>query len=220
MSVLLGLLFLAVVIGVGIWRMRKTVRAPEEEALKAKPPPFLKGIFVHPGHAWVEVLQPSLVAVGTDDFARSVFGSIEKLTLPEQGTLIQQGGKAWMLNRGERKLIQTSPISGRVMEVNKELKSDPQLLSQKDTGKSWILKVKPIKLKTELQNLLHGNILSRWNQAVKDQLVATLTTAQFPVLQEGGEIKPDLGDELTSQQWEKVIREFFTPAKRKQGWRS
>jgi len=126
MSVLLGLFFLAVVIGVGIWRMRKTVRAPEEEALKAKPPPFLKGIFVHPGHAWVEVLQPSLVAVGTDDFVRSVFGSIEKLTLPEQGTLIQQGGKAWMLNRGERELIQTSPISGRVMEVNKELKSDPQ----------------------------------------------------------------------------------------------
>jgi len=220
MSVLLGLFFLAVVIGVGIWRMRKTVRAPEEEALKAKPPPFLKGIFVHPGHAWVEVLQPSLVAVGTDDFVRSVFGSIEKLTLPEQGTLIQQGGKAWMLNRGERELIQTSPISGRVMEVNKELKSDPQLLSQKDTGRSWILKVKPIRLKTELQNLLHGNVLSRWNQAVKDQLVATLTTAQFPVLQEGGEIKPDLGDELTSEQWEKVIREFFTPAKRKQGWRS
>ena len=220
MSVLLGLFFLAVVIGVGIWRMRKTVRAPEEEALKAKPPPFLKGIFVHPGHAWVEVLQPSLVAVGTDDFVRSVFGSIEKLTLPEQGTLIQQGGKAWMLNRGERELIQTSPISGRVMEVNKELKSDPQLLSQKDTGRSWILKGKPIRLKTELQNLLHGNVLSRWNQAVKDQLVATLTTARFPVLQEGGEIKPDLGDELTSEQWEKVIREFFTPAKRKQGWRS
>jgi len=29
------------------------------------------------------------------------------------------------------------------------------------------------------------------------------------VLQEGGEIKSDLGDELTAQQWEKVTREFF-----------
>jgi hypothetical protein len=35
--------------------------------------------------------------------------------------------------------------------------------------------------------------------------------AEFPVLQEGGEIKPDLGDGLTSQQWEKVTSEFFSP---------
>ena len=67
----------------------------------------------------------------------------------------------------------------------------------------------PIKLKRELKNLLHGNMLNRWNQSVKEQLVATLSLAEFPVLQEGGEIKSDLGDELTSQQWEKVTLEFF-----------
>ena len=69
--------------------------------------------------------------------------------------------------------------------------------------------------KTELENLLHGKMLSRWEQAVKDQLVATLTPAEFPVLQEGGEIKPGLGDELTAEQWEKVTREFFSPGKKK-----
>jgi hypothetical protein len=53
--------------------------------------------------------------------------------------------------------------------------------------------------------------LRQWNQAVKDRLVATLTMTEFPVLQEGGEIKPDLGNELTSQQWEKVTAEFFSP---------
>jgi glycine cleavage system H lipoate-binding protein len=214
MSVLLGLLFLALAIGIGIWRTMKTVPVPEGEVLKAKPPPLWRGIFVHPGHAWVEVLQPSLVVLGADDFAKSVFGSVERLTLPEPGMLIQQGGKAWKLNRGERELVQTSPITGRVVEINRELESNPTLLIQKDTKKNWILKVKPTRLKTELENLLHGTMLSRWNQAVKDQLVATLTTAEFPVLQEGGEIKPDLGDELTSEQWEKVTKEFFAASKR------
>ena len=46
-------------------------------------------------------------------------------------------------------------------------------------------------------------------QYLSSQLVATLSMAEFPVLQEGGEIKPDLGNELTSQQWEKVAKEFF-----------
>lgn len=224
MSVLIGLIFLAIVIGIALWRKRKAVPVPEEETSisiwqkgkvsKIRPSPAWKGIFVHPGHAWVDILEPNLVAVGIDEFTKSVFGSIEQLTLPEPGTLIQQGGKAWKFERGKRQLVQTSPISGRVVEVNQNLVKNPEILAEKDPKKNWMLKVKPLTLKTELQNLLHGNMLSRWNQAVKEQLVATLTPAQFPVLQEGGEIKPDLGDELTPEQWEKVTKEFFDAGER------
>ena len=209
MSVILAPLFVGIAIGIGYWLQRKRARVPQEEALKAKPPPFLAGVFVHPGHAWLEVIEPNLVAVGADQFTKSVFGSVEELSLPKPGTVIQQGGKAWNLKRGTRQLAQTSPISGRVVKINQYLVQNPQLLVQKETEKNWMLKVRPIRLKTELQNLLHGNVMRRWNQAVKEQLVATLTTAEFPVLQEGGEIKSDMGDELTPQQWEKIAREFF-----------
>ena len=209
MSVILILLFVGIAIGIGAWLQSRRAKVPQEEVFKAKVPSFLEGIFVHPGHAWVEVLEPNLVAVGADEFTKSIFGSVEELSLPEPGTVIQQGGKAWKLRRGSRQLAQTSPISGRVEEVNRDLVRNPQALVQKDTKRNWVLKVRPIKLKRELKNLLHGNMLNRWNQSVKEQLVATLSLAEFPVLQEGGEIKSDLGDELTSQQWEKVTLEFF-----------
>ena len=209
MSVILALLFVGAAIGIGIWLERRRATVPEKEALKAKVPPLWGGIFVHPGHGWVEVVEPTLVAVGTDSFTKSVFGSVEELILPESGTMVRQGEKAWRLKRGARQLSQTSPISGTVVEVNRDLAQNPQLLLEKDTKKNWMLKVRPVRLKRELQNLLHGNVLNRWNQAVKEQLVATLSMAEFPVLQEGGEIKPDLGNELTSQQWEKVTKEFF-----------
>jgi glycine cleavage system H lipoate-binding protein len=209
MSVILVLLFVGIAIGIGAWAKSKRARVPQQELVKAKVPSFLEGIFVHPGHAWVEVLEPNLVAVGADDFTRSIFGSVEELSLPEPGTLIQQGGRAWRFRRGSRQLAQTSPISGRVEEVNRDLLRNPQALVEKDSRKNWMLKVRPIKLKRELKNLLRGNMLSRWNQSVKEQLVATLSLAEFPVLQEGGEIKSDLGDELTAQQWQKVTREFF-----------
>lgn len=209
MSVILILLFVGIAIGIGAWLQSRRAKVPQEGGFKAKVPSFLEGIFVHPGHAWVKVLEPNLVAVGADEFTKSIFGSVEELALPEPGTVIQQGGKAWKLRRGSRQLAQTSPISGRVEEVNRDLVRNPQALVQKDTKRNWVLKVRPIKLKRELKNLLHGNMLNRWNQSVKEQLVATLSLAEFPVLQEGGEIKSDLGDELTSQQWEKVTLEFF-----------
>jgi glycine cleavage system H protein len=209
MSVILALLFVGIAIGIGTWLERKHAKIPQKETLKAKLTPIMQGIFVHPGHAWVEAVKPNLVTVGTDEFTKSVFGSVKRFTLPEPGTIIQQGGKAWGLRRGKRELVQTAPISGRVMEINKDLVHNPKFLLQKDTRVSWILKIKPIRLKRELQNLLRGNMLARWNQAIKEQLVATLTLAEFPVLQEGGEIKPNLGDELTPQQWAKVAQEFF-----------
>lgn len=209
MSVIIGLFFVAIAIGISILIEKKRAPVREPQRAAAKIPSSWQGIFVHPGHTWVKVLQPSLVSVGADQFTNAVFGSVRELKLPEEGAMIQQGGKVWGLKRGKRELVQTAPISGRVAEVNKDLLHNPKLLVQKDTQKNWILKVQPLRLKRELQNLLRGNMLRRWNQTVKEQLVATLSMTEFPVLQEGGEIKPDLGDELTSQQWEKVAQEFF-----------
>ncbi|NIM99210.1 MAG: hypothetical protein GTO24_14355 [candidate division Zixibacteria bacterium] len=209
MSIILWVVFIVAAIGIGTWLQRRRGRVPQEKVAKAKVPALLEGVFVHPGHAWVEVLEPDLVAVGSDGFTKSVFGSVEELALPEPGTIIQQGGKAWKLRRGERHLHQTSPISGRVEEVNQDLARNPQAVTQNGAENDWVLKVRPTRLKTELKNLLHGSMLRRWNQSVKEQLVASLGLAEFPVLQEGGEIKPDLGNELTPEQWEKIAGEFF-----------
>ena len=209
MSVIIGLIFLGIAIGVGTWLDRKRVPVSEEAPVMGRTVPNWESIFVHPGHAWVEIMAPNLVAVGTDEFTKSIFGSVERFRLPNLGTIIQQGEKLWGFKRGKRELLQTAPISGRVVEINQNLLDHPKLLVQKDNNKNWILKVQPLRLKRELRNLLQGNMLARWNQAVKEQLVAALTIAEFPVLQEGGEIKPNLGDELTPEQWQKVSQEFF-----------
>jgi glycine cleavage system H protein len=209
MSIILLVLFIGMAIGVGAWLQKRAGRVPQEDRAGIRAPSFPGWTFAHTGHAWVDVIAHNLVTVGVDEFTKSVFGSVEELTAPEPGSVIQQGGKAWNLKRGSRQLTQVSPISGRVEEVNRELMQNPKALTHEDTQKSWVLKVRPIKLKRELRNLLSGELLRRWNQSVKEQLVASLSPADFPVLQEGGEIKPNLGEELTSQQWEKVAREFF-----------
>lgn len=215
MSVLLGLIFLAILLTVFVLRSRKSVPVAEKKPLSIKVGPLWKGIFAHPGHSWVDVIHPDLVNIGMDKFTKSVFGSINKLKLPKKGTMIHQGERVWTLKSEKRELTQVSPISGKVIEVNQELLENPKVVTEKNVEKSWILKVEPTLLKRELRNLLHGDTIARWNQAVKEHLIATLTSAKFPVLQEGGEIKPDLGDELTPRQWEKVTREFFETGKSK-----
>jgi glycine cleavage system H protein len=169
----------------------------------------IKGLFAHPSHTWAEVLQPDLVNVGMDKFTSSVFGSIQKIELPNQGQTIYQGGKAWKIKRGERELVQVSPISGRVVQINKKVVQDPKVLNKSNPEENWILKIAPLRLAREARNLLSGEMLGWWNQAVKEQLVSALVPTSHPVLQEGGEVKPDLGDDLTPQQWKIIARDFF-----------
>lgn len=191
------------------WRVLNAPhRRPVTESI-AETLQTLKGIFAHPSHTWAEVVQPNLVNVGMDRFTSSVFGSIQEIELPRRGDRIYQGGKAWKIKRGNRELPQISPVSGTVVEVNPKVAENPSLLTQKNSEENWILKIAPVRLVREARNLLSGEMLARWNQATKEQLVAALVPSSYPVLQEGGEIKPDLGDELTSQQWEKVARDFF-----------
>jgi glycine cleavage system H protein len=199
-----------IVVFVLFWRLLNApARRPVREAV-AESVEFLKRVFAHPGHTWAEVVQPNVVNVGMDRFTSSVFGSIQEIELPSQGDRIYQGDKAWRIKRGERELVQVSPVSGRVVEVNRKLVENPKLLNQENPEDNWILKIAPLRLAREARNLLSGEILGRWNQAVKEQLVSALVPSSYPVLQEGGEIKPDLGDELTSEQWDKIARDFFS----------
>jgi glycine cleavage system H protein len=194
---------------IAFWRLLNAPsRRPVREAI-AGTLEIIKGIFAHPSHTWAEVIQPNLVNVGMDKFTSSVFGSVQNIQLPRQGDRIYQGGRAWKIQKGDRELVQVSPLSGRVVEVNRRVVENPKLLNQENPERNWILKIAPLRLAREARNLLSGEMLARWNQATKEQLVAALVPSSYPVLQEGGEIKPDLGDELTSQQWEKVAREFF-----------
>lgn len=198
-----------IVLFIVFWRVlnapqRRPVRESVAESLE-----ILKGIFAHPSHTWAEVVQPSLVNVGMDKFTSSVFGSIQEIELPRQGDRIRQGDRAWRVKRGERELVQISPVTGRVVEVNKRVAQNPRLLNQENPEENWILKIAPVRLAREVRNLLSGDMLAQWNQTAKEQLVAALVPSSYPVLQEGGEIKPDLGDELTPEQWEKVAQKFF-----------
>ncbi|MCJ7508883.1 MAG: glycine cleavage system protein H [candidate division Zixibacteria bacterium] len=194
---------------IAFWKVLNAPRRlPVREAV-AESFEMLKGIFAHPSHTWAEVIQPNLVQVGIDRFASSVFGSVQGIELPRLGDRIYQGAKVWKIKRGGRELEQVSPITGRVVEVNTKLLENPKLLNQGNPEQNWILKIAPTRLAREVRNLLSGEMLSLWNQGVKEQLVATLVPTSYPVLQEGGEIMPHLGDELTSDQWEKVAHNFF-----------
>lgn len=197
------------IIFIFFWRLLSTPIYRPVRELVSEASRYIRGVFSHPSHTWAEVVKLNLVEVGMDRFTSSVFGSIQELQLPNPGDRIYQGGNAWRIKRGERELVQASPLSGRVVEVNRKFLENPALLNKENPERNWLLRIEPINLLRETKNLLWGEMQKRWHQATKEHLITVLVPGDFPVLQEGGEIKPDLGDELSPEQWERLAREFF-----------
>ena len=87
--------------------------------------------------------------VGISDFAQHELGDIVFVELPEVGDEVE-AGKAFGNVESVKAVSELySPVSGKVVEVNEELQSAPELVN-KDAYAAWMIKVEPSEAPTGL----------------------------------------------------------------------
>jgi glycine cleavage system H protein len=59
-----------------------------------------------------------------------------------------------------------SPVSGEVVEVNKELDGSPDLANQDPHGKGWIIRLK-IKNKSEIEELMSASDYEKFLEGIE-----------------------------------------------------
>ena len=170
----------------------------------------IAGLFFHPGHTWVRVEPDGLLSVGVSDFAAHFAGKVADVELPREGASLGQGEPAWTLvSEGRRRLPQVMPVEGKVVEVNRELLSDPALLQRSPYVGGWVLKAQARHLRESLRNLLHGRAAESWLDASKMGITSRLSPALGALAQDGGEWVAAFGDLLPDEEWEQLRKEHF-----------
>jgi len=187
---------------------QQAVQVAPEPLVTRKPASIVSSMYYHPTHTWARVTD-DVVTVGIDEFTNKVFGKVNKLDVPKVGSYLQQGQTAWKLYRGKRTLPQSAPIEGEVVAINEELFNDPSKIDTSAQDGGWILKIRPVSLRQNLKNLLHGETATRWLENARAQFVTRFTGEVGPVCQDGGELIDNAGDLLTEQEWNEVLEEFF-----------
>ena len=91
-------------------------------------------------HEWVKV-DGNIAVVGITDYAQSELGEIVFVDVQTEG---EDLGKEESL--GAIEAVKTvadifMPVSGKIVEFNKELEGAPQLVNQDPYGKGWIVRV-------------------------------------------------------------------------------
>ena len=93
-------------------------------------------------HEWVaETSNSSIVRVGITDYAQGALGDIVYIQLPKLGERIEAGKVCGEVESTKSVSEIYSPVSGKVVAVNQELDSKPEVINSDPYGSGWIFEI-------------------------------------------------------------------------------
>lgn len=165
-----------------------------------------EGLAYHRGHAWVKVEGPQLALVGIDDFAAKLVGKIQSVKLPEVGTVLKQGEKAWSLNVDGKTVDMLSPLDGKVVAINPAAAG---VITDDPYGKGWLIKMDSPKIGSSLKNLLTGSLAKVYTEQSLDALFARAGGHLGAMAADGGAPVEGMAKNIDPQHWDRIARDFF-----------
>lgn len=104
-------------------------------------------------HEWVVIDPNGMATIGITEYAQKELGDVVFIELPAPGTSFQQFAKFGEIESVKSVSELFTPIGGEVVEANKELTNQPELVNSAPYREGWMLKIKPADL-NEINNLM------------------------------------------------------------------
>ena len=114
------------------------------------------GVFISKGHCWASMEQDGNARVGIDDFAKKLIGKINSIEFPNLGMIVKAGQPLFTIKQENKTITFNSPISGKVIKINKPLQYDVELLNVTPYDSNWVCIIDAENLDTELKELKIG----------------------------------------------------------------
>ena len=92
-------------------------------------------------HEWLN-LQGDLAIVGITDYAQSQLGDIVFVEMPELSTNLTASESFGAIEAVKTVADLFAPVSGKVIEINDNLDSSPDLVNSNPYNEGWIVKLK------------------------------------------------------------------------------
>lgn len=103
-------------------------------------------------HEWIRV-EGDTGWVGITDYAQGELGDVVFVELPAVGAKLQQGKTFGTIEAVKAVSDLYAPVTGEVIELNKDVQATPELVNKEPYDKGWMVKVK-IANASELASLM------------------------------------------------------------------
>jgi glycine cleavage system H protein len=103
-------------------------------------------------HEWIHI-EDGIGVIGITDYAQGELGDIVFVEVPPVGRKVDAGQVFGTVEAVKAVSDLYSPVTGEVVEVNKEIQDTPELVNKEPYERGWMIKVK-IENEAELAALL------------------------------------------------------------------
>ena len=178
---------------------------------------FPAGLFFDRTHTWTFMEKSGNVRIGIDEFIQHVTGSVTRVLIKSPGDSIKKGEPLFTLVQQGKKLVINSPLSGKVLERNDELLENASLLNTDPYTDGWLYMVEPANWRSEVKSYFMGEPYGAW---LKDEYArlkdffaglpgVKSSLKLLPVMQDGGEIREGVLEDLGPAEWEEFQSRFI-----------
>ncbi|MDD4954653.1 MAG: glycine cleavage system protein GcvH [Candidatus Omnitrophica bacterium] len=103
-------------------------------------------------HEWAKIDNNTAV-IGISDYAQHSLGDIVFIEVPKVKDKVKAGSQFGTIESTKAASELYSPLSGEVIEINKDLINNPQWVNESPLERGWMIKIK-IENNSEVNNLL------------------------------------------------------------------
>ena len=104
-------------------------------------------------HEWVLIESEGQAVVGITQYAQDQLGDVVYVDLPDAGATVEQFQKLGEIESVKAVSDLFSPLSGEIVEANKELEQKPELVNEDPYSGGWMVRMTGID-QAQLDNLL------------------------------------------------------------------
>jgi glycine cleavage system H protein len=140
-------------------REEKVVEKPEEH------PIVYERLLYSTNHVWAMVTPDGNVKIGLSDYAQRRLNGITHLQSKQVWSEVKKEEPLGMVETWMFKFELRSPISGKIVEINKALLNEPSIINKDPYELGWIAKIEPdntVKLEEELRELMRPTQYKTW----------------------------------------------------------
>jgi glycine cleavage system H protein len=146
--------------GISVEKRKEAVSTPEQ-------------LLYTPKHTWAQVTSEGNIRVGVSDYAQRHLKGVAHIQTEAAGREIKKMepfgvAETWMFM-----FDLYSPVSGKLVKINENLKSEPFLINEDPYNEGWIAEIKPknsMTLEQELKTLLGAREYSKWVDKLEGRL--------------------------------------------------
>ena len=128
---------------------------------------FPEGLKYSKEHEWV-LVEDGVAIIGITEFAQGELGDIVFVELPDVGEKISKDDPFGSLESVKAVSDIFAPISGAVVEINDDLKENPEAINEDPYGDGWMIKVQMTDM-DELKDLMSSDDYAEFIEQQKEE---------------------------------------------------